>query len=196
MWTPINVWQQTLVSCQSTDSHKKQTLLMQTIHYQLCAVINLSFWKVKNPSVNSKSMFPKVCSTLERKNYRSQFQTILASQHSENDFDWVINYTDERFLSVSVNLSCRMMAFWRLEIFSLTMLMSSFISLVFCWNKICIFDSNNTICLIHPDSSWDHKTFNSQGLKRNHLASVEIQGHQGLSTPSKQDCKHFLLFVE
>ena len=38
---------------QSTDSHGKSTSLMQTLHYQLCAVIDLSFLKVKRPSVDS-----------------------------------------------------------------------------------------------------------------------------------------------
>ena len=87
MWTPINMDIRHLFPAKSTDSHRKQTSLMRTIHHQLCAVKNLSFLKVKKPSVDSKSMFPKLCSTLERKNYRSQFQTFLASQHSENDFD-------------------------------------------------------------------------------------------------------------
>ena len=38
---------------QSTDSHRKSTSLMQTLDYQLCAVIDLSFLKVKRPSVDS-----------------------------------------------------------------------------------------------------------------------------------------------
>ena len=38
---------------QSTDSHGKSTSLMQTLDYQLCAVIDLSFLKVKRPSVDS-----------------------------------------------------------------------------------------------------------------------------------------------
>ena len=31
-----------------TDSHRKSTSLIRAFHYQLCAVINLSFFKVKN----------------------------------------------------------------------------------------------------------------------------------------------------
>ena len=31
---------------------------MQTLHYNLCAVIDLSFLMVKNPSVDSMSMLP------------------------------------------------------------------------------------------------------------------------------------------
>ena len=37
---------------QSTDSRGKSTSLMQTLDYQLCAVIDLSFLKVKRPSVD------------------------------------------------------------------------------------------------------------------------------------------------
>ena len=41
--------QRTLVSYSiKTDSHRKSTSLMRTFHYQLCSVINLSFFKVKN----------------------------------------------------------------------------------------------------------------------------------------------------
>ena len=42
---------------QSTNSHRKSTSLILTLHYQLCVVINLSFFKVKNLSVDSMSMF-------------------------------------------------------------------------------------------------------------------------------------------
>ena len=38
---------------QSTDSHRKSTSLMQTLDYQLWTVIDLSFLKVKRPSVDS-----------------------------------------------------------------------------------------------------------------------------------------------
>ena len=48
MWTPINVDIRHLFPAKSTDSHRKQTSLMRTIHHQLCAVNNLSFLKVKN----------------------------------------------------------------------------------------------------------------------------------------------------
>ena len=49
--TPINV-------DNGSDSHR--TLTLQTLHYQLCAiiVIDLSFLKVKKPSFDSMSMFP------------------------------------------------------------------------------------------------------------------------------------------
>ena len=39
---------------------------MRTLHYQLCFVINLSFLKVKNLSVDSMSMFPALNSTSDR----------------------------------------------------------------------------------------------------------------------------------
>ena len=55
--TPINADHGHLLLAQSTDSHRKSTLLMWTLHYQLYVVINLSFLKVKNLSVDSMSMF-------------------------------------------------------------------------------------------------------------------------------------------
>ena len=55
--TPINVDNGHLFLAQSTDSHRKSTSLMWTLHYQLYVVINLSFLKVKSPSVDSMSMF-------------------------------------------------------------------------------------------------------------------------------------------
>ena len=57
MRTPINVDNGHLFLAQSTDSHRKSTSLMWTLHYQLYVVINLSFLKVKSPSVDSMSMF-------------------------------------------------------------------------------------------------------------------------------------------
>ena len=46
-----------LFLAQSTNSHRKSTSLKPTLHYQLCVVIiNLSFFKVKNLSVDSMSM--------------------------------------------------------------------------------------------------------------------------------------------
>ena len=43
----------------STNTHKKPTSLMWTLtlYYQLCAVIDLSFLKAKNRSVDSMLMF-------------------------------------------------------------------------------------------------------------------------------------------
>ena len=55
--TPINVDNGHLFLAQSTDSHRKSTSLMWTLHYQLYVVINLSFLKVKSPSVDSMLMF-------------------------------------------------------------------------------------------------------------------------------------------
>ena len=48
IWAPVNADNRHLFLAQSTDSHRKTTLLMQTLLYQLCAVISLSFLKVKN----------------------------------------------------------------------------------------------------------------------------------------------------
>ena len=58
--TPINADNGHLFLAQSTNSHRQSTLLMWTLHYQhyqLYVVINLSFLKVKNLSVDSMSMF-------------------------------------------------------------------------------------------------------------------------------------------
>lgn len=44
IWTPVNADNRYLFLAQSTDSHRKTT----TLHYQQCAVISLSFLKVKN----------------------------------------------------------------------------------------------------------------------------------------------------
>ena len=48
IWAPVNADNRHLFLAQSTDSRGKTTSLMQTLHYQLCAVISLSFLKVKN----------------------------------------------------------------------------------------------------------------------------------------------------
>ena len=38
---------------QSTDSHGKSTSLMRTLHYELCALIDNSFFESKKPSVDT-----------------------------------------------------------------------------------------------------------------------------------------------
>ena len=43
---------------QSTGSHTKSTPLMQTFHYQLCDLIDLSFLKEKKKTVDSLSKHP------------------------------------------------------------------------------------------------------------------------------------------
>ena len=43
---------------QLTDSHWKSTMVMPTLHNQLCIVINVSFVKVKKPSDDSMSILP------------------------------------------------------------------------------------------------------------------------------------------
>ena len=58
IWAPVNADNRHLFLAQSTDSRRKTTSLMQTLHYQLCAVISLSFLKGKKPSVDCISMFP------------------------------------------------------------------------------------------------------------------------------------------
>ena len=56
--TPINVGNRHLFLAQSTNSHRKPTSLMRTLHYQWCAEIDLSILKVKKPSVDSILMLP------------------------------------------------------------------------------------------------------------------------------------------
>ena len=57
--TPVNEDNGHLFLAQSTrNSYRKPTSLMPTLHYNLCAVIDLSFWIVKNPTVDSMSMLP------------------------------------------------------------------------------------------------------------------------------------------
>ena len=69
---------------------------------------------------------------------RCQFHTIFRHQttYVDYDFDW-LNYINERFLSVSVDLFHGITTLWKLEMFNLTVLMCSFISWVFCSNKRC-----------------------------------------------------------
>ena len=57
--TPVNEDNGHLFLAQSTrNSYRKPTSLMPTLHYNLCAVIDLSFWMVRNPTVDSMSMLP------------------------------------------------------------------------------------------------------------------------------------------
>ena len=66
--TPIDVDNGHLFLAQSTDSHRKSTSLMYTLHYVLLAVTDLSFCQCS-----------KCYSTLHRMICKHQFQTILAS---------------------------------------------------------------------------------------------------------------------
>ena len=68
--TPVNANNRQLFLAQSTDSHRKTTSLMRTLHYHLCALISLSFLKVKNLQLTAFR-----CS----QHYSSLVQTILAS---------------------------------------------------------------------------------------------------------------------
>ena len=56
--TPINADNGHLFLAQWTYSYGKWTSLMWTLYYQLCVLTNLPFFKVKNPAVDSMSMFP------------------------------------------------------------------------------------------------------------------------------------------
>ena len=78
-----------LFLCQSTNySHRKPTSLMRTLLYQLCAVIDLSFLKVKNPSFDSMSMFPALPYTADMTICRRQF---LASNELCRERFWLSN---------------------------------------------------------------------------------------------------------
>ena len=42
-----------LFFAQSTDSHRKAASLRRTLHYELCALIDISFFESKKPSVDT-----------------------------------------------------------------------------------------------------------------------------------------------
>ena len=79
IWAPVNADNRHLFLAQSTDSRRKTTSLMQTLHYQLCAVISLSFLKVKNLQLTAFR-----CS----QHYSSLVQTIFGKKtsYAENGF--------------------------------------------------------------------------------------------------------------
>ena len=56
--TPVNVDNRHLFLAQRTHSYGKWTSLMRTLYYQLYVLTNLPFFKVKNPAVDSMSIFP------------------------------------------------------------------------------------------------------------------------------------------
>ena len=49
IWTLVNGENGHSILAQSTNSHRKPATLMRTFRYQLCAVIDLSFVKARNP---------------------------------------------------------------------------------------------------------------------------------------------------
>ena len=113
---------------------------MRTFHYQVRCTTDLSFLKVKK----NLQLTARRCS----QHYSHwigwfvdiNFRLILASNDLCGERFWIIYIIiDERFLSVSLELSRRMKALWRLERFNLTILMPCFITLVFYSNKTCFF---------------------------------------------------------
>ena len=107
--TPINAENGDLYLAQSTDFHRKATSILSIIralHCQLCTVIDLSFLKVKNISLDIMS------STPDKMNCSRQFRLF---QHQKS-------YSERRIVewcfSVSVDLIRGMTASWRLEKFS------------------------------------------------------------------------------
>ena len=56
--TPVNTDNRHLFLPESTDSHSKPTSLMRTLHYQLYAVIDLSFLGARKPLFESMLKFP------------------------------------------------------------------------------------------------------------------------------------------
>ena len=56
--TPVDTDNRHLFLPQSTDSHRKPTSLMWTLHYQPCAVIDLSFLEARKPLFESMLKFP------------------------------------------------------------------------------------------------------------------------------------------
>ena len=72
-----------LLLAQSTDSHRKSTSLMWTLHYPLCALIDPSFLKGKKTLTAFR--LPQCYRTSDKMICRRQFQTILASNKSHRD---------------------------------------------------------------------------------------------------------------
>ena len=128
--------------------HRTSTLIMQTLHYQLCAVIDLSFSEVK------KGLHLTACgcfqhySRPDRVNCRRQFQTIMVWNESYRECFWLSSIRMSDFLVFLWNKSMEGRLCWWLETFNLMMLMSCFISLESCCNKRFLFDLINMTCLI------------------------------------------------
>ena len=89
--TPVNADNvHYLFLAQSTNSHRKSTSLILTLHYQLCVVIiNLSFFKVKNLSVDSMQMFPGIKYTRYDNLQTSIFRLLLASNELCRERFWI-----------------------------------------------------------------------------------------------------------
>ena len=87
--TSVNADNGHLFLAQSTNSHRKSTLLMPTLHYQLCVVINLSFFQVKNLSVDRMSMFPALKYTGYDDLQTSIFRLLLASNELCREWFWI-----------------------------------------------------------------------------------------------------------
>ena len=117
---------------QSTNPHTKPATLMRTFLYQLCAVIHLSFLKVKSPLSWQHVDVPGP--TIHQIGWFSAslfgIRLVMQRRVLING-----NTITERFEGVFVQLNRVMTALWRLGKFNLTVLMSSFISLVFCCSK-------------------------------------------------------------
>ena len=115
------------------------------------SAIDLSFLKVKNLQLTAcrcslrYRLGDRDPSThqvwkLRPKTYKDPSKVLRNTPTSNNIYaEKGFNYIDEWFLSASVVLVPEMTAFWRLDMLNLTMLMSCFITLVFCSNKKCCF---------------------------------------------------------
>ena len=108
--TPVNADNRYLFLAQSTDSHRRSTLLLQTLHYQLCVLINHSlFLNVKKTFsyLNSTSMF----SVLPHTGYddlKTPISDYFGIKRVMQRPFLIKQCTDERFLGVSVYLVRRM----------------------------------------------------------------------------------------
>ena len=77
--TPVNIDNGHLFLVQPTDSQRRSTSLMRTLHYVLCAVIDLSFLKEKDLQLTVCRCSQRY-STTDRMILRRQFQTSLPSK--------------------------------------------------------------------------------------------------------------------
>ena len=117
----------TLFLAQSTDSIKKSTLLMN----ELCAVIDLSFLKEKDLQLTA-CRCSQCYSTPNGMIFKTSISNLFGIKRvmqRTHGFDSV-RYRWAIF-EPFVDLVRGMTALWRLEMFNLTMFMSSFISLEF-----------------------------------------------------------------
>ena len=128
--------------------HRLSTLIMQTLHHQLCAVIGLPFSKVKKVLHLTACGCFQHYSRPDRVNCRRQFQTIMVWNESYRECFWLSSIRMSDFLVFLWNKSMEGRLCDGQRRVNMTILMSCFISLEFFCNKRFLFDLINMTCLI------------------------------------------------